>query len=124
MDVEVTLLNRLVAFEKATDGFRNCPERFVSGPVSAGAREIIDHFFRLEKELSKIGLELETKRQWPAKAAVYRWAVWTQAASHTASLLCASRNFDNAGWPDSADIMKHLGVASDAMFAALDKERG
>jgi len=130
----MTLRTKLVAFEKATDDFHGCPERFDSGPISAGAQKIIDRFFELRKELSKIGLELETNRQWPTKftpleAAVYRWGVWQQAASHTASLLLAdpSRNLPASKrrrmeWPDSAAIMKYLETAEDAMFEALDKE--
>lgn len=119
----MTLRNKIAAFKKANIDFENCPEMLLShGNISVEAQEISDRFFRLRKELSEIGLKLQpgTVGLAPLKAAVYRWAVWKQAASHTASLNVADPYIDNVEWPDSAAIMKHLGTALDAMFVALN----
>jgi hypothetical protein len=121
----MTLRDKIEAFADAISDFRGCSEMLMSGPKSKEGQKISARFFGLREELEKIGLDLENRgggKLTPLEAALFRWAVWGQAAGHTASLNLADPYIDRVGWPDSANIMTHLGTAEQALFEALDRE--
>ena len=121
---------KITDFGDALDAFRGCPEMIMSCPPSPAGKKISDRFFGLREELEAEGLKLHHKNgNYSAlESALLRWAVWCHTASFTASLNQADPWLDKVddlpvGWPDSADIMRHLDVALVAMFDALDVEK-
>jgi len=112
------LLTTARLYMKAHEEFNNDPEMLKScGNIPLNSEETSWKFFTLRDELAKLGLEYAEKLTSPSAAsaltkAVYRWAVWQQAASHTAALTLMAI-------ADSAVIMENLGEAEEHMFRVV-----
>jgi len=120
------LRSKIEEFADALADFRSSPDRFKSFGISAKGQKISKRFFGLQDEVGKLGLALQktpyVSNLTPLEAALFRWAVWDQTAGYTASLNLADPYTGKVGWPDSANIMTHLGIAEQALLDALDQE--
>lgn len=87
------LAAKIRAFKDAEHAFRTCPAMLLSSGITDPKDQAIsDTFFGLREELTELGLALDRgETEWPhiwtsIEQALFRWAVWQQAASYTARL--------------------------------------
>lgn len=106
MDYVEDLMQRYV---EAREAFYNCPEMVKSFGISPEGYQISNRFFKTRDELYNLGINLRHHADSRLENAIYRWAVWQQAAGHTAKL--TSLNLTD----DSSMIMSRLSIAETDM---------
>lgn len=99
----------------AKEAFRNCPEMCKSFGISLEGQQISDRFFKTRDELFQLGINLARLADTELEEAIYRWAVWQQAASHTAKLSLLNLT------DDSSLIMSRLSIAETDMLLTYEE---
>lgn len=121
------LAAKVQAFKAAEHAFRTCPAMLLSSGITDPKDQAIsDTFFGLREELTELGLALDSRKTtWvPLEKALFRWAVWQQAAGYTARLTLNHQYKPpvvNQEFGEH-DLFEHDGAVIMEMFARAEQD--